>query len=60
MGNDGENESIVFDNDGMILAKDYWSDERIKNAIPIEISIPKPDGLVVDEDIVNSETRMQI
>lgn len=55
--NDGENESIVFDNDGMIQAKDYWSYERIKNAIPIEISIPKPDGLIVDEDIVNSEVK---
>lgn len=32
--NDGENESILFDNDEMILVKDYWSDERIKKRNP--------------------------
>ena len=38
-----ENESIIFDEEGLLKAENYWSEERISKAIPIKVVLPHPN-----------------
>ncbi len=55
--NNVDNEAIVFDKEGMLQASDYWTEERMKNAIPIEITVPMPDGMTLNKETVVSEVK---
>jgi hypothetical protein len=42
---DNENEAIVFDDESLLQAEKYWTEERMKKATPIGIELPKPPSM---------------
>jgi len=50
-----ENEAIIFDDDGLHQASNYWTAERIENAIPIKITLPNPAPDLLKGDFESSE-----
>jgi hypothetical protein len=53
-----EHEAIIFDEEGLSSAKKYWTEERMKKAIPIDVELPGngyASEIVVENDVTDAD-----
>lgn len=49
----GDNEAIIFDKDYHLQTASYWTEDRMKNAVPFSVELPLPDDYIETEETVS-------